>query len=368
MVGWIQHDWGLRRTEQTCRGKTTWTPRRWLFTSQGDRPWKKPTLATHWYQTSILHCEKTQFNLLFKPPSLQCSVSATWAQAYRGLSAIFVYWVPYGLVTHLESDILECEVKWASGSIAMNKASGSERILAELFQVLKDAVKMLHSICQQIWKTQQCPQDWKRSVFISIPKKGNAKECSNYCTIAHILHTSKVMLKILQAGLQQHVNWELPDVQAGFRKGRGTRDQIANIHWITERQESYRKISTSALLIHQSLWLCGSQQTVKNSYRDGNSRPPYLPPEKSVCRSRRNRTGHGTTDWLQIGKGVHQGCILSPCLFNFYAEYITLNARLDEAQAGIKTAGRNINNLRYADDTTLNSRKQRGTNEPLDES
>ena len=138
--------------------------------------------------------------------------------------------------THLEPDILECKVKWSLGNITTNKASGGDGIPVELFQILKDdAVKVLHSTCQQIWKTQQWPQDWKRSVFIPIPKKGNAKECSNYCTIALISHASKVMLKILQARLQQHVNQELPDVQAGFRKGRGTRDQIANIHWIMEK-------------------------------------------------------------------------------------------------------------------------------------
>ena len=119
-----------------------------------------------------------------------------------------------------------------------------------LFQILKDdAVKVLHSIRQQIWKTQQWPQNWKRSVFIPVPKKGNAKECSNYCTIALISHTSKVMLKILQGRLQQYVNHELPDVQAGFRKGRGTRDQIANIRWIMKKQESSIKTSISALLI-----------------------------------------------------------------------------------------------------------------------
>ena len=115
----------------------------------------------------------------------------------------------------------------------MNKASQSDGIPTELFQILKDdAVKVLRSICQQIWKTQQWPQDWKRSVFIPIPKKGNAKQCSNYHIIAVISHASKVMLKILQARLQQYVNHEIPDIQAGFRKGRGTRDQIANIHWI----------------------------------------------------------------------------------------------------------------------------------------
>ena len=136
-----------------------------------------------------------------------------------------------GVMTHLEPDILECEGKWALGSITTNKANGGDRIPVELFQILKDdAVKVLYSICQHIWKTQQWPQDQKRPVFIPIPKNGNAKECSNYRTIALISHASKVMLKILQARLQQYVKHELPDVQAGFRKGRGTRDQIANIH------------------------------------------------------------------------------------------------------------------------------------------
>ena len=135
-----------------------------------------------------------------------------------------------GVITNLEPHILECKVKLDLGSITPNKASGGDGILVELFQILKDdAVKVLHSICQQIWKTQQWPQDWKKSVFIPIPKKGNAKKWSNYQTIALISHASKVMLKILQARLQQYVNHELPDVQAGFRKGRGTTDRIATI-------------------------------------------------------------------------------------------------------------------------------------------
>ena len=128
------------------------------------------------------------------------------------------------MITHLKPDILECEVKWALESITTNKATGGDGITVELFQILKDdAVKVLHSICQKIWKTQQWPQDWKRSVFISIPKKGNAKECPNYHTIALISHASKVMLKILQARLQHCMNCELPDVQAGFRKCRNQR-------------------------------------------------------------------------------------------------------------------------------------------------
>ena len=146
------------------------------------------------------------------------------------------------VITHLELDILEGEVKWALGSITRNKASGGNGIPVELFKILKDdAVKVLHSICQQIWKTEQWPQDWKRSVFIPIPKKSNAKEGSNYHTIILISHASKVMLKILQARLQQCVNRELPDVQAGFRKGRGTRDQIANICWIIEKTREFQK-------------------------------------------------------------------------------------------------------------------------------
>ena len=138
---------------------------------------------------------------------------------------------------------MECKVKWALRSINTNKARGGDGIPVQLFQILRDdALKVLHSICQQIWRTQQWPQKWKRSVFIPIPKKGNAKEGSNYHTIAFISHASKVMLKILQARLpQQYMNHELPDVQAGFRKDRGTRDQVANIHWIIEKAREFQK-------------------------------------------------------------------------------------------------------------------------------
>ena len=137
--------------------------------------------------------------------------------------------------------------------------------------------------CQKIWKTQQWPQDWKRSVFIPIPKKGNAKECSKYRTIALISHASKLMFKILWARLQQYVNCELPDVQAGFRQGRGSRDQIANICWIIRKAREFQK-NIYFCFINYAKPLCGSQQAVKNSKRDGNTRPPDLPLEKSVCR------------------------------------------------------------------------------------
>ena len=229
----------------------------------------------------------------------------------------------------------------------MNKASGGDGIPAELFHILKDdAVKVLHSICQQIWKTQQWPQDWKMSVFIPIPKKGNAKECSNFHTIALISHANKVILKILQARLQQYMNHELPDFQAGFRKGRGTRDQIANICWIIEKTRQFQKNIYCDCVDHNKLWII-LQEMGTPDHLTCLLRNLYAGQEATV------RTGHGTADWFQIRKGVCQDCILSLCLFNLYAEYIMQNTRMDESQAGIKIVGRNINNLRYADDTTL---------------
>ena len=147
-----------------------------------------------------------------------------------------------GVITYLEPEILECEIKWVLGSITTNNATGGDGIPVELFQILKDdAVKVLHSICQKIWKTRQWPQDWKRSIFIPIPNKGNAKECSKYHTIALISHTNKVMLKMLQVRFQQYVNCELPDFQAGFRKDRKTRDHIENIHWIIKKARKFQK-------------------------------------------------------------------------------------------------------------------------------
>ena len=234
----------------------------------------------------------------------------------------------------------------------MNKPSGSDGIPVELFQILKDnAVNVLQSICQQIWKTQQWPQDWERSVFIPIPKKGNAKECSNYHTTALISHASKVMLTILQARLQQYVNCEPPDVQAGFRKGRETRDQIANISWIMEKAREFWKniylcftdcAKVFDCVDHNKLWKILKEMPIPDHWTCP-LRNLYAGQEATV------RTGHETTHWFQLGKGVHQGCILSPCLFNLYAEYIMRNTGLEEAQAGIKTSKRNINNLRYAD-------------------
>ena len=145
-------------------------------------------------------------------------------------------------------------------------------------------MKVLHAICQQIWKTQQWPQDWKRSVFISIPKKGNAKECSYYHTIELISHASKVMLKILQARLQQYMNHEIPDVKAGFRKGRGTRDRIDNIHWIIEKAREFQKNIYFCFIDYAKAFDSADYNKLENSERDGNTRPPDLPLEKPVCR------------------------------------------------------------------------------------
>ena len=185
-------------------------------------------------------------------------------------------------------------------------------------------LKGLHSICQQIRKTQQWPQDWKRSVFIPIPKKGNAKECSIYCTVALFPHASKVMLKILQARLQQYVNRELPDIQAKFRKDRRTRYQIAKIHWIMEKAREFQKNIHFCFLDyakafdcvdHNKLWKILKEMQIPD-HLTCLLRNLYAGQEATV------RTGHGITDWFQIGKGVHQGYIQSPCLFNIYAEYI----------------------------------------------
>ena len=186
------------------------------------------------------------------------------------------------MITHLEPDTLECEVKWALGSITTNKASGGDGITVELFQILKDdAVKVLHSIWKQICKTQPWPQDWKRSVFIPVPKKSNAKECSNYHTVVLISHASKVMLKILQARLQRTsrcTRWV----------SKRQRNQRSNCQHPLDHRESKRIPEKHLLLLYwlsQSLWLCESQKTMENSSRDGNTRPHYLSPEKPVCRS-----------------------------------------------------------------------------------
>ena len=199
---------------------------------------------------------------------------------------------------------MECEAKWATGSITTNKASEGDRITAELLKIPKDdSVKVLHSICQQIWKTRQWPQDWKRSVFIPIPKKGNAKECSNYCTIAFISHISKVIIKILQVRIQQYVDWEFPDIQAGFRKHRGTRNQIVNICWIIEKAREFQKniyfcfidyTKAFDCVDHSKLWEILKETRIPD-YLSCLLRNLYAGQEATV------RTRHKTMDWLNTG-------------------------------------------------------------------
>ena len=198
----------------------------------------------------------------------------------------------------------------------------------------------MYSICQQIWKTQQRSQDWKRSVFILIPKKSNAKECPNCHTIALISQTSKVMCKILQARLQQYVKQEFPDVQTGCRKSRRTRDQITNICWIIEKQESSRKTSTAALLTMPKALTVQITTNWKILQEVGiPDNLTYLLRNLCVGQEGTARTRHGTMNWFQIGKGVHQGCIFSPCLFNLYGEYIIQNVKLDKAQLESRLPG-----------------------------
>ena len=177
----------------------------------------------------------------------------------------------------------------------------------------------LYSICQQIWKSQQWPQDWKRSVFIPIPKKGNVKVCWNYYTIALISHASKVMFKILQARLQQYVNWELPNVQPGFRRGRGTRDQISNISWIIEKVREFQENIYFCFIDFTKAFDCVDHNKLWKILKEMGI-PDYLLRNLYAGQEATVRTGHRTTDWFQIGKGVCQGYILSPCLFNLYAE------------------------------------------------
>ena len=274
--------------------------------------------------------------LLFSSISLHCSLRKAF------LSFLAILWNSAYRCLYLSLE-----------SINTNKAIEGDGITAELFQILKgDAVKMLHSICQQIRKTQQWPWDWKMSVFIPIPKKGNAKECSYYWAIALFSHTSQV---ILQDQFHQYGNWELPDVQLQFRKGRGTRVQTANTIWIIEKSREFQKkiyfcfidyAKAFDSVDHNKLWKILKEMWIPDHLT-------CLLRNLNASQKAAIRTGHGTIDWFKIEKWVCQGCILSPFLFNFYAEYIMWNAWLDEAQVGIKFSEKNISNFRYADDITI---------------
>ena len=218
-----------------------------------------------------------------------------------------------------------------------------------------DAIKVLHSLCQQKWKSQQWPQDWKRSILIPVPKKGSTKECGSHWTITLISHASKVMLKIFHARLQHYANQELLEVQAGFRKGRGIRDQIANICWIIEKAREFQKNIFLCFINYAKTFDCVDHDKLQKALREMGTPDHLTCLLRSLYESQEAtvRSLYGTIDWFRTEKGVKQGCLLSPCLFNLYTENIMRNSGMDELQAGIKIDGRNINNLRYADDTTL---------------
>ena len=209
---------------------------------------------------------------------------------------------------------------------------------------------MLHSTCQQIWKTQQWPQDWKRLILFPVPKKGSTKECAKHRTVALICHASKVMLKILHARLQHYANQELPVVQVGFRKGRETRDQIADMRWIIEKARNSRKTAISCFIDYAKVFDCVDHNKLGKAHKEMEI------PDHLTCLLRNLYTGqeatvrplYRTNDWFKMEKRVRQGCLLSPCLFNLYTEHIMRNAGLDELHTGIKIHGRNSHNLRHA--------------------
>ncbi|KAK1795704.1 hypothetical protein P4O66_001192 [Electrophorus voltai] len=233
------------------------------------------------------------------------------------------------------------------------KAPGTDNIPAELLKPVPTQV--LTTLCQQIWKTKSWPKDRTRSAFVPLHKNGHTQECGNYRTIAFISHASKILLKIIQKGMATLTERELPDIQAGFRKGRGTRDQIANLRWIMENTREYQKDVYMCFIDyskafdcveHVKLWKCLKEMGI----------PGHLVKLIQLLYTRQEatvRTAFGNNDWFEINKGVRQGCILSPVLFNLYAEKIMRRCSLDESSIVVKIGGRNINNLQYADDTTL---------------
>ncbi|CAF4950873.1 unnamed protein product, partial [Rotaria socialis] len=256
----------------------------------------------------------------------------------------------------LEPDILESEVKFAIETLANGKAPGHDGIPIECFKTIKeDAVKILTKLCQQIWKTQKWPQDWKTSIFIPIPKNGNSKDCSNYRTIALISHASKIMLKIIQRRLEPFLEREMPATQARLRKGRGTRDQIANIRWLMEKTREYQKEFYLCFIDYSKAFDCVDHEKLWSVLLEMGVPKHLIILMKNLYTNQQAsvKTDYGNTDWFNIRKGVRQGCILSPYLFNLYAEHIMRKVGIDEAACGIKIGGGNINNLRYADDTTI---------------
>jgi exonuclease III len=256
----------------------------------------------------------------------------------------------------VEPMILESEVRWAMNELADRKSPGDDGLPIELFKAAgEDSIQVLTALCQQVWKKIAWPKEWKRSVFIPIPKKGDSRECANNRTIALLPHASKVLLKVLQGRLEPYMEREMPAEQAGFRRGRGTRDQIANLRWIMEGTREYQKEIFMCFLDYSKAFDCVDHDKLWIGLRTMGVPEHLILLIKSVYKEQEAtvRTAFGNTDWFKIGKGVRQGCILSPYLFNMYSEYIMRKAGLEEEEAGIKIGGIKINNLRYADDTTL---------------
>uniref|UniRef100_W5NGM3 Reverse transcriptase domain-containing protein n=1 Tax=Lepisosteus oculatus TaxID=7918 RepID=W5NGM3_LEPOC len=243
---------------------------------------------------------------------------------------------PHDDPVEMEPAFLDEEVVWALKKLPNNKAPGIDCIPAEMLRPVPPVA--IKAICQKIWETNSRPKDWKRSVFISLPKKDDARDCCSYRTITLIPHASKVLLKIIQQGLCPIIEAELPDSQAVFKRGCGTSDHITNLRWIMEKCHEHQK----NIIEHDKLWKALQELGV----------PAHLiqlirDQEATV------RTQHGDTEWFKIEKGVQQGYILSPFLFNLYSEMIMRKLDLEESEIGVKIGGRNINNLCYADDTTL---------------
>ena len=291
--------------------------------------------------------------------------SRTWLSDWTELNEPNYY---DGVVSHWEPDILECEVKWTLRSTALNKASGSEAIPVEQFKSLKDDTnKVLYSLCHQIWKTQQWPQDWKSSVLIPVPKKDSTKECANHQTVALISHASKFMLKILHSRLQHYVNQELPDVQAGLRNRRGSRDQITSIHWIIEKQGHFRKISIS-FIISAKAFDCVDQDKRWTNLREMGIpdhliyflRNLYGGKEATV------RTQYGTTDWFKIRERSTIQLSVVTMFVYLYAEHIIRNARLD-VKSRNQDRWEKHQQPQKCGWYHSNGRKQTGTKEPLHE-
>jgi exonuclease III len=255
-----------------------------------------------------------------------------------------------------EPDILESEVRRALHEINNDKAAGDDGIPIELWKGGdEEAIKVLTALCQRVWKTGVWPNDWKTSIYIPIHKKGDMMECSNYRTIALISHASKVMLKVIMRRMESFAEREMPDVQAGYRKSRGTRDHIANLRWIIERAREYNQDYFFCFIDYSKAFDSVDHDRMWITLRDMGFPSHLVDLLKGLYdnQTAKVRTDYGDTECFGIGKGVRQGCILSPCLFNLYAERIMREAGLDDTEEGIHVGGRIINNLRYADDSTL---------------